>query len=151
MISQGEIRVAALLSACYGMLVDDDIDELYIDPETTEMVNKIRWGLYDLLVPYSSHEAEIAVKGRVIESKLKRDKKDYLISNTQLAMDLLYLAFQPNERGFKKAPSKVIEWYRENRDTILEISYRSVDSDQFKDSDEGSYLLAHVALEAFTK
>ena len=151
MLSQGEVRVAALLSACYGMLVDDDIDELYIDPETTEMVNKIRWGLYDLLVPYSSHEAEIAVKGRVIESKLKRDKKDYLISNTQLAMDLLYLAFQPNERGFKKAPSKVIEWYRENRDTILEISYRSVDSDQFKDSDEGSYLLAHVALAAFTK
>ena len=151
MLSQGEIRVAALLSACYGMLVDDDIDELYIDKETTEMVNKIRWGLYDLLVPYSSHEAEIAVKGRVIESKLKRDKKDYLISNTQLAMDLLYLAFQPNERGFKKTPSKVIEWYRENKDTILEISYRSVDSDQFKDSDEGSYLLAHVALEAFTK
>ena len=145
MLSQGEIRVAALLSACYGMLVDDDIDELYIDPETTEMVNKIRWGLYDLLVPYSSHEAEIAVKGRVI------DKKDYLISNTQLAMDLLYLAFQPNEKGFKKAPSKVIEWYKDNRDTILEISYRSVDSDQFKDSDEGSYLLAHVALEAFTK
>ena len=115
------------------------------------MVNKIRWGLYDLLVPYSSHEAEIAVKGRVIESKLKRDKKDYLISNTQLAMDLLYLAFQPNERGFKKAPSKVIEWYKDNRDTILEISYRSVDSEQYKDSDEGSYLLAHVALEAFTK
>ena len=142
MLSQGEIRVAALLSACYGMLVDDDIDELYIDKETTEMVNKIRWGLYDLLVPYSSHEAEIAVK---------RDKKDYLISNTQLAMDLLYLAFQPNERGFKKAPSKVIEWYRENKETILEISYRSVDSDQFKDSDEGSYLLAHVALEAFTR
>lgn len=151
MLSQGEIRVAALLSACYGMLVDDDIDELYIDKETTEMVNKIRWGLYDLLVPYSSHEAEIAVKGRVIESKLKRDKKDYLISNTQLAMDLLYLAFQPNERGFKKAPSKVIEWYKNNRDTILEISYRSVDSDQFKDSDEGSYLLAHVGIRGFTK
>lgn len=151
MPSQGEIRVAALLSACYGMLVDDDIDELYIDKETTEMVNKIRWGLYDLLVPYSAHEKEIATTGRVVESKLRRDNHNYLVSNTQLVMAILYLAFQPNERGFDKLPKKVEEWYRENKETILEISYRSADSKEFKDSDEGSYLLAHSVLSAFKK
>lgn len=150
-LSSGEKRVAALISTCYGMLLDDDIAEMYIDQDTSAMIDKIREGLYNLLVPYSAYEKEIATTGRVVESKLRRDNHNYLVSNTQLVMAILYLAFQPNERGFDKLPKKVKEWYRENKETILEISYRSADSKEFKDSDEGSYLLAHSVLSAFKK
>lgn len=63
-------------------------------------------------------------------------------------MTLLYLSFEKCEKSFKKLPTKISEWYQDNRETILEISYRSCDSTEFKDSDEGSYLLAHTIMDA---
>lgn len=147
-LSSGEKRIVAVLSTCYGLMIDDNIKELYINQETTSMIDKIRSDLYDLLSDYVKHGPEVEKYSKVIDSKLKRDNKDYCISNTQLAMTLLYLSFEKCEKSFKKLPVKISEWYQDNRDTILEISYRSYDSTEFKDSDEGSYLLAHTIMNA---
>lgn len=51
-LSSGEKRIVAVLSTCYGLMIDDNIKELYIDQETTSMVDKIRSDLYDLLSDY---------------------------------------------------------------------------------------------------
>lgn len=147
-LSSGEKRIVAVLSTCYGLMIDDNIKELYIDQETTSMVDKIRSDLYDLLSDYVKHGPEVEKYSKVIDNKLKRDNRDYCISNTQLAMTLLYLSFEKCEKSFKKLPTKIAEWYQDNRATILEISYRSCDSAEFKDSDEGSYLLAHTIMDA---
>ena len=147
-LSSGEKRIVAVLSTCYGLMIDDNIKELYIDQETTSMVDKIRSDLYDLLSDYVKHGPEVEKYSKVIDSKLKRDNRDYCISNTQLAMTLLYLSFEKCEKSFKKLPTKISEWYQDNRETILEISYRSCDSTEFKDSDEDSYLLAHTIMDA---
>lgn len=120
-LSSGEKRIVAVLSTCYGLMIDDNIKELYIDQETTSMVDKIRSDLYDLLSDYVKHGPEVEKYSKVIDSKLKRDNRDYCISNTQLAMTLLYLSFEKCEKSFKKLPTKISEWYQDNDDYFVNV------------------------------
>lgn len=152
MVSAGEKRVLAILSIAYGFLESDDYQESgFINKRITRLIKEIRESLFELLKEYEAEAVNIKKTTDIFLRKISFKNKDYVITNTQVAMDLIYLGLEPTERRFKKLSPKVSQWYYQYRDRVLEVSYKAAETKKYECTDVDSYDLTQFILDEVCK
>ena len=152
MISAGERRVVGLLAIAYGFLEEDDYESSgIVNKRITKLVNEVRESLFLFLKEYQQEGESIKKLADSFLRKISFKNKNYVITNTQAAFSLIYLALEPSEKRFKKLSPKVEQWYRSYRDKVLEVSYKLSDTIKYKETDKDSYDLAQFILDEVCK
>lgn len=151
-ISAGERRVVGLLAIAYGFLEEDDYESSgIVNKRITKLVNEVRESLFLFLKEYQQEGESIKKLADSFLRKISFKNKNYVITNTQAAFSLIYLALEPSEKRFKKLSPKVEQWYRSYRDKVLEVSYKLSDTIKYKETDKDSYDLAQFILDEVCK
>ena len=151
-ISAGERRVVGLLAIAYGFLEEDDYESSgIVNKRITKLVNEVRESLFLFLKEYQQEGESIKKLADSFLRKISFKNKNYVITNTQAAFSLIYLALEPSEKRFKKLSPKVEQWYRSYRDKVLEVSYKLSDTIKYSETDKDSYDLAQFILNEVCK
>lgn len=152
MISAGERRVVGLLAIAYGFLEEDDYESSgIVNKRITKLVDEVRESLFLFLKEYQQEGESIKKLADSFLRKISFKNKNYVITNTQAAFSLIYLALEPSEKRFKKLSPKVEQWYRSYRDKVLEVSYKLSDTIKYSETDKDSYDLAQFILNEVCK
>ncbi|OUT17918.1 hypothetical protein [Campylobacter concisus] len=147
-MTTNELKDAAIFVMAYSFLKMDSSEDLglFINKKASKFITD----LIDVMTPIVKHYYEfqkrIDLQIAALDNKARVCKNDFSTTAPQLACDLLYLKFAPNNRKGQRLAPILAEFYACNKDKIAYILNKSYDTKYSKEA-EDSQNLAYFYIE----
>lgn len=147
-MTTNELKDAAIFVMAYSFLKMDSSEELglFINKKASKFITD----LIDVMTPIVKHYYEfqkrIDLQIAALDNKARVCKNDFSTTAPQLACDLIYLKFAPNNRKGQRIAPILAEFYACNKDKIAYILNKSYDTKYSKEA-EDSQNLAYFYIE----
>lgn len=147
-MTTAELKDAAIFVMAYSFLKMDSSEELglFINKKASKFITD----LIDVMTPIVKHYYEfqkrIDLQIAALDNKAKVCKNDFSTTAPQIACDLIYLKFAPNNRKGQRLAPIIAEFYACNKDKIAYILNKSYDTKYSKEA-EDSQNLAYFYIE----
>lgn len=147
-MTTAELKDAAIFVMAYSFLKMDSTEELglFINKKASKFIDELLKVMFPVIEHYYEHKKRIDVQIAALDNKAYVRKENFGTTAPQLACDLLYLKFAPNERKGRKLAPIIAEFYACNKDKIAYISNKSYDTKYRKEA-EDSQRLAYFYIE----
>ena len=147
-MTTNELKDAAIFIMAYSYLKRDSSQELglFINKKASKFIDELLAAMTPIARYYYEHKKRIDVQITALENKAYVRKENFGTTAPQLACDLLYLRFAPNERKGRKLAPILAEFYALNKEKIMYISNKSYDTKYRKEA-EDSQRLAYFYIE----
>lgn len=147
-MTTAELKDAAIFVMAYSFLKMDSTEELglFINKKASKFIDELLRAMFPVIEHYYEHKKRIDVQIAALDNKAYVRKENFGTTAPQLACDLLYLKFAPNERKGRKLAPILAEFYACNKDKIAYISNKSYDTKYRKEA-EDSQRLAYFYIE----
>ena len=147
-MTTAELKDAAIFVMAYSFLKMDSTEELglFINKKASKFIDELLMAMFPIIEHYYEHKKRIDVQIAALDNKAYVRKENFGTTAPQLACDLLYLKFAPNERKGRKLAPIIAEFYACNKDKIAYISNKSYDTKYRKEA-EDSQRLAYFYIE----
>ena len=129
-MTTAELKDAAIFVMAYSFLKMDSSEELglFINKKASKFITD----LIDVMTPIVKHYYEfqkrIDLQIAALDNKSRVCKNDFSTTAPQLACDLIYLKFAPNNRKGQRLAPILAEFYACNKDKIAYILNKSYDT-----------------------
>ena len=147
-MTTAELKDAAIFVMAYSFLKMDSTEELglSINKKASKFIDELLKAMFPVIEHYYEHKKRIDVQIAALDNKAYVRKENFGTTAPQLACDLLYLRFAPNERKGQRLAPILAEFYACNKDKIAYISNKSYDTKYRKEA-EDSQRLAYFYIE----
>ena len=147
-MTTNELKDAAIFVMAYSYLKRDSTQELglFINKKASKFIDELLAAMTPIARYYYEHKRRIDVQITALENKAYVRKENFGTTAPQLACDLLYLRFAPNERKGQRLAPILAEFYAANKEKIAYISNKSYDTKYRKEA-EDSQKLAYFYIE----
>ena len=147
-MTTNELKDAAIFIMAYSYLKRDSSQELglFINKKASKFIDELLAAMTPIARYYYEHKKRIDVQITALENKAYVRKENFGTTAPQLACDLLYLRFAPNERKGQRLAPTLAEFYAANKEKIAYISNKSYDTKYRKEA-EDSQRLAYFYIE----
>lgn len=147
-MTTAELKDAAIFVMAYSFLKMDSTEELglFINKKASKFIDELLKAMFPIIEHYYEHKKRIDVQIAALDNKAYVRKENFGTTAPQLACDLLYLKFAPNERKGRKLAPIIAEFYALNKDKIAYIANKSYDTKYRKEA-EDSQRLAYFYIE----
>lgn len=147
-MTTAELKDAAIFVMAYSFLKMDSTEELglFINKKASKFIDELLRAMFPVIEHYYEHKKRIDVQIAALDNKAYVRKENFGTTAPQLACDLLYLKFAPNERKGQRLAPILAEFYACNKDKIAYISNKSYDTKYRKEA-EDSQRLAYFYIE----
>nr|DAY31854.1 MAG TPA: hypothetical protein [Caudoviricetes sp.] len=147
-MTTAELKDAAIFVMAYSFLKMDSTEELglFINKKASKFIDELLAAMFPIIQYYHEYKKRIDLQISALDNKAAVRKENFGTTAPQLACDLLYLRFAPNERKGQKLAAILAEFYACNKDKIAYISNKSYDTKYRKEA-EDSQKLAYFYIE----
>ena len=147
-MTTAELKDAAIFVMAYSYLKRDSTQELglFINKKASKFIDELLAAMTPIARYYYEHKRRIDVQITALENKAYVRKENFGTTAPQLACDLLYLRFAPNERKGQRLAPILAEFYAANKEKIAYIANKSYDTKYRKEA-EDSQRLAYFYIE----
>ena len=147
-MTTAELKDAAIFVMAYSFLKMDSTEELglFINKKASKFIDELLAVMTPIVEYYREFRKRIDTQISALDNKAYVRKENFGTTAPQLACDLLYLKFAPNERRGQKLAPIIAEFYACNKDKIAYISNKSYDTKYRKEA-EDSQRLAYFYIE----
>ena len=147
-MTTNELKDAAIFVMAYSYLKRDSTQELglFINKKASKFIDELLAAMTPIARYYYEHKKRIDVQINALDNKAYVRKENFGTTAPQLACDLLYLRFAPNERKGQRLAPILAEFYAANKEKIAYISNKSYDTKYRKEA-EDSQRLAYFYIE----
>ena len=147
-MTTAELKDAAIFVMAYSFLKMDSTEELglFINKKASKFINELLKVMFPVIEHYYEHKKRIDVQIAALDNKAYVRKENFGTTAPQLACDLPYLRFAPNERKGQRLAPILAEFYATNKEKIAYISNKSYDTKYRKEA-EDSQRLAYFYIE----
>lgn len=147
-MTTAELKDAAIFVMAYSFLKMDSTEGLglFINKKASKFIDELLKAMFPIIEHYYEHKKRIDVQIAALDNKAYVRKENFGTTAPQLACDLLYLKFAPNERKGRKLAPIIAEFYALNKDKIAYIANKSYDTKYRKEA-EDSQRLAYFYIE----
>jgi hypothetical protein len=147
-MTTNELKDAAIFVMAYSFLKMDSTEELglFINKKASKFINELLAAMFPIVQYYHEYKKRIDLQISALDNKAAVRKENFGMTAPQLACDLLYLRFAPNERKGQRLAPILAEFYATNKEKIAYISNKSYDTKYRKEA-EDSQRLAYFYIE----
>lgn len=147
-MTTSELKDAAIFVMAYSFLKMDSTEKLglFINKKASKFIDELLAAMTPIVEYYREFRKRIDTQINALDNKARMRKDDFSTTAPQLACDLLYLRFAPNERKGQKLAPILAEFYALNKDKIAYIANKSYDTKYRKEA-EDSQRLAYFYIE----
>ena len=147
-MTTNELKDAAIFVMAYSFLKMDSTEELglFINKKASKFIDELLAAMFPIVQYYHEYKKRIDLLISALDNKARVRKENFGTTAPQLACDLLYLRFAPNERKGQRLAPILAEFYACNKDKIAYISNKSYDTKYRKEA-EDSQTLAYFYIE----
>ena len=147
-MTTNELKDAAIFVMAYSYLKRDSTQELglFINKKASKFIDELLAAMTPIARYYYEHKRRIDVQITALENKAYVRKENFGTTAPQLACDLFYLRFAPNERKGQRLAPILAEFYATNKKKIMYIANKSYDTKYRKEA-EDSQRLAYFYIE----
>ena len=147
-MTTNELKDAAIFVMAYSFLKMDSTKELglFINKKASKFIDELLTAMFPIVQYYHEHKKRIDVQISALDNKARVRKDNFGTTAPQLACDLLYLRFAPNERNGQRLAPILAEFYALNKEKIMYIANKSYDTKYRKEA-EDSQRLAYFYIE----
>ncbi len=141
-MTTAELKDAAIFVMAYSFLKMDSSEDLglFINKKASKFITD----LIDVMTPIVKHYYEfqkrIDLQIAALDNKARVCKNDFSTTAPQLACDLIYLKFAPNNRKGQRLAPILAEFYACNKDKIAYILNKSYDTKYSKEAEDSQNL-----------
>ena len=147
-MTTNELKDAAIFVMAYSFLKMDSTEELglFINKKASKFIDELIEAMTPIIEYYRKFRKRIDTQIGALDNKARMRKDDFSTTAPQLAGDLLYLRFAPNERKGQRLAPILAEFYALNKEKITYIVDKSYDTKYRKEA-EDSQRLAYFYIE----
>ena len=147
-MTTAELKDAAIFVMAYSFLKMDSSEELglFINKKASKFITDLLDVMTPIVKHYYEFQKRIDLQIAALDNKARVYKNDFSTTAPQLACDLLYLKFAPNNRKGQRLAPILAEFYACNKDKIAYILNKSYDTKYSKEA-EDSQNLAYFYIE----
>ena len=147
-MTTAELKDAAIFVMAYSFLKMDSSEELglFINKKASKFIIDLLDVMTPIVKHYYEFQKRIDLQIAALDNKARVCKNDFSTTAPQLACDLLYLKFAPNNRRGQRLAPILAEFYACNKDKIAYILNKSYDTKYSKEA-EDSQNLAYFYIE----
>ncbi|WP_122866958.1 hypothetical protein [Campylobacter showae] len=147
-MTTNELKDAAIFVMAYSFLKMDSTEELglFINKKASKFIDELLAAMTPIVEYYREFRKRIDTQISALDNKAAVRKENFGTTAPQLACDLLYLRFAPNERKGRRLAPILAEFYALNKDKIMYIANKSYDTKYRKEA-EDSQRLAYFYIE----
>lgn len=147
-MTTAELKDAAIFIMAYSFLNMDSTEKLglFINKKASRFITELIGAMTPIVEYYREFRKRIDTQISALDNKARMRKDDFSTTAPQLACDLLYLRFAPNERKGQKLAPILAEFYALNKEKIAYIANKSYDTKYRKEA-EDSQRLAYFYIE----
>lgn len=147
-MTTNELKDAAIFVMAYGFLKGYNPEELglFINKKASKIIKELLAAMFPVVKHYYEYKKRIDIQADALSNKAAVRKEIFGTTAPQLACDLLYLRFAPNERKGQRLAPILAEFYATNKEKIMYISNKSYDTKYRKEA-EDSQRLAYFYIE----
>ncbi|MBF0898384.1 MAG: hypothetical protein HXK58_08915 [Campylobacter concisus] len=147
-MTTNELKDAAIFVMAYSFLKMDSTQELglFINKKASKFIDELLEIMSPIVQHYHAFKERIDIQISALDNKASICKSDFSTTAPQLACDLLYLRFAPNNRKGQRLAPILAEFYACNKDKIAYILNKSYDTKYRKEA-EDSQNLAYFYIE----
>lgn len=147
-MTTAELKDAAIFIMAYSFLNMDSTEKLglFINKKASRFITELIDAMTPIVGHYHAFKARIETQINALDNKASIAKQNFSTTAPQLACDLLYLRFAPNERKGQKLAPILAEFYALNKEKIAYIANKSYDTKYRKEA-EDSQRLAYFYIE----
>ncbi|WP_459895768.1 hypothetical protein [Campylobacter concisus] len=148
MMTTAELKDAAIFVMAYSFLKIDSSEELglFINKKASRFITELIDAMTPIVKHYYEFQKRIDLQIAALDNKARVCKNDFSTTAPQLACDLIYLKFAPNNRKGQRLAPIIAEFYACNKDKIAYILNKSYDTKYSKEA-EDSQNLAYFYIE----
>lgn len=147
-VTTAELKDAAIFFIAYSFLKMDCDSKLgvFVDETASRYIEELVVAMEQVVRHYQEFKKRIETQISSLDNKALVRKESYGTTAPQLACDLLYLRFAPNERKGQRLSPVIADFYDKNKEKISYIVNRSYDTNYSKEA-EDSQRLAYFYIE----
>ena len=147
-MTTAELKDAAIFIMAYSFLKMDSTQELglFINKKASKFIDELLAAMTPIIEHYREFSKRIDVQTAALDNKARVRNENFGTTAPQLACDLLYLRFAPNERKGQRLAPILAEFYAMNKEKIAYIANKSYDTKYRKEA-EDSQRLAYFYIE----
>nr|DAY01280.1 MAG TPA: hypothetical protein [Caudoviricetes sp.] len=147
-MTTNELKDAAIFVMAYSFLKMDSSEELglFINKKASKFITDLIDAMTPIVKHYYEFQKRIDLQIAALDNKARVCKNDFSTTAPQLACDLIYLKFAPNNRKGQRLAPIIAEFYACNKDKIAYILNKSYDTKYSKEA-EDSQNLAYFYIE----
>ena len=147
-MTTAELKDAAIFVMAYSFLKIDSSEELglFINKKASRFITELIDAMTPIVKHYYEFQKRIDLQIAALDNKARVCKNDFSTTAPQLACDLIYLKFAPNNRKGQRLAPIIAEFYACNKDKIAYILNKSYDTKYRKEA-EDSQSLAYFYIE----
>lgn len=147
-MTTNELKDATIFVMAYSFLKMDSSEELglFINKKASKFITDLLDVMTPIVKHYYEFQKRIDLQIAALDNKARVCKNDFSTTAPQLACDLLYLKFAPNNRKGQRLAPILAEFYACNKDKIAYILNKSYDTKYSKEA-EDSQNLAYFYIE----
>ena len=147
-MTTNELKDAAIFVMAYSFLKMDSSEDLglFINKKASKFITDLLDVMTPIVKHYYEFQKRIDLQIAALDNKARVCKNDFSTTAPQLACDLLYLKFAPNNRKGQRLAPILAEFYACNKDKIAYILNKSYDTKYSKEA-EDSQKLAYFYIE----
>lgn len=147
-MTTNELKDAAIFVMAYSFLKMDSSEELglFINKKASKFITDLIDAMTPIVKHYYEFQKRIDLQIAALDNKSRVCKNDFSTTAPQLACDLIYLKFAPNNRKGQRLAPILAEFYACNKDKIAYILNKSYDTKYSKEA-EDSQNLAYFYIE----
>ena len=147
-MTTAELKDAAISVMAYSSLKMDSSEELglFINKKASKFITNLLKEMEPIVKHYYEFKKRIDTQIAALDNKARIVKINFSTTAPQLACDLLFLRFAPNERKGQRLAPILAEFYALNKEKIMYIANKSYDTKYRKEA-EDSQRLAYFYIE----
>lgn len=147
-MTTNELKDAAIFVMAYSFLKMDSTQDLglFINKKASKFITDLIDAMTPIVKHYYEFQKRIDLQIAALDNKARVCKNDFSTTAPQLACDLIYLKFAPNNRKGQRLAPILAEFYACNKDKIAYILNKSYDTKYSKEA-EDSQNLAYFYIE----
>ncbi|WP_346746001.1 hypothetical protein [uncultured Campylobacter sp.] len=147
-MTTAELKDAAIFVMAYSFLKMDSTEELglFINKKASKFIDELIEAMTPIVGHYHAFKSRIETQINALDNKASIAKQNFSTTAPQLACDLIYLKFAPNNRKGQRLAPILAEFYACNKDKIAYILNKSYDTKYRKEA-EDSQTLAYFYIE----
>ena len=141
-MTTAELKDAAIFVMAYSFLKMDSTEELglFINKKASKFIDELLAAMTPIVEYYREFRKRIDTQINALDNKAAVRKENFGTTAPQLACDLLYLRFAPNERKGQRLAPILAEFYALNKDKIAYIANKSYDTKYRKEAEDSQRL-----------